>query len=123
LNYQAIDDLDESLCFTIANTVRRLLEAFTSFKTPDLGNFNGALQLGEKRGLSTQQKERIFYFINKYSHLDRIESFDNTIETLFEEAKNVVTDVLWLIKMVDEDHYKSMLKVCGYEDKLNETEK
>lgn len=123
LNYQDIDDLDESVCFTIANSVRRLLEAFTSFKTPDNGNFNGALQLGEKKGLSTQQKERIFYFINKYSHLDRIESFDNTIETLFEEGKNVVNDVLWLIKKVDEDHYKSMLKVCGYEDKLIEIEK
>jgi wobble nucleotide-excising tRNase len=122
LNYQDIDDLDDSVCFTIANSVRRLLEAFTSFKTPDNGNFNGALQLGEKKGLSTQQKERIFYFINKYSHLDRIESFDNTIETLFEEGKNVVTDVLWLIKKVDEDHYKSMLKVCGYEDKLIEKE-
>ena len=120
LNYQDIDDIDDSVCFTIANSVRRLLEAFTSFKTPDNGNFNGALQLGEKKGLSTQQKERIFYFINKYSHLDRIESFDNTIETLFEEGKNVVNDVLWLIKKVDEDHYKSMLKVCGYEDKLIE---
>lgn len=120
LNYQDIDDLDDSACFTIANSVRRLLEAFTSFKTPDNGNFNGALQLGEKKGLTTQQKERIFYFINKYSHLDRIESFDNTIETLFEEGKNVVNDVLWLIKKVDEEHYKSMLKVCGYEDKLIE---
>lgn len=120
LSYQCIGDLDESTCFTIANSVRRLLEAFTSFKTPDNGNFNGALQLGEKKGLSVQQKERIFYFINKYSHLDRIESFDNTIETLFEEGKNVVDDVLWLIKKVDEDHYKSMLKVCGYEDKLIE---
>src|SRR5690606_19951771 len=29
LNYQDIDDLDESLCFTIANSARRLLEAFT----------------------------------------------------------------------------------------------
>lgn len=120
LSYQCIEDLDESTCFTIANSVRRLLEAFTSFKTPDNGNFNGALQLGQKKGLSVQQKERIFYFINKYSHLDRIESFDNTIETLFEEGKNVVDDVLWLIKKVDEDHYKSMLKVCGYEDKLIE---
>jgi wobble nucleotide-excising tRNase len=118
LNYQDIDNLDDSLCFIIANSVRRLLEAFTSFKTPDNTGFNGALQLGEKKGLTSQQKERIFYFINKYSHLDRIESFDNTVETLLEEGKNVVNDVLWLIKKVDEDHYKSMLRVCGYQDKL-----
>lgn len=120
LSYLEMEDLDDSICFTIANSVRRLLEAFTSFKTPDNGNFNGALQLGEKKGLTSQQKERIFYFINKYSHLDRIESFDNTVEPLFEESKNVVNDVLWLIKKVDEEHYKSMLKICGKEDKLIE---
>lgn len=118
LTYQNIDDLDESVCFTIANSIRRLLEGFTSFKTPDNGNFDGAMQLGLKKGITIQQKERIFYFVNKYSHLDRIESFDNTIETLFEESKNVVNDVLLLIKKVDEDHYKSMLKVSGFEDKL-----
>lgn len=120
LGYQEMADLDDAICFTIANSVRRLLEAFTSFKTPDNAGFNGALQLGEKKGLTTQQKERIFYFINKYSHLDRIESFDNTVEPLLEESKNVVNDVLWLIKKVDEDHYKSMLKICGKEDKLTE---
>lgn len=120
LSYLEMEDLDDSICFTIANSIRRLLEAFTSFKTPSNSGFDGALQLGEKKGLSSQQKERIFYFINKYSHLDRIESFDNTVEPLFEESKNVVNDVLWLIKKVDEEHYKSMLKICGKEDKLIE---
>ena len=118
LEYQNLDELDDSACFTIANSVRRLLEAFTSFKTPDNSGFNGALQLGIKHGLTNTQKERIFYFLNKYSHLDRIESFDNTVETLLEEGKNVIDDVLWLIKKVDEDHYRSMLKVCDFEDKL-----
>ncbi|WP_297338394.1 AAA family ATPase [Algoriphagus sp.] len=118
LDFQDMDTIEESLCFTIANSIRRLLEAFTSFKCPDDSGFNGALQLGEKKGLLTEQKERIYFFAHKYSHLDRIESLDNTVEPLMEEGKNVVNDVLWLIKKVDEDHYKSMLKVCGHEDKL-----
>ncbi len=118
LSYQDFDGIDDNLCFTIANSIRRLLEAFTSFKTPANSGFEGALSLGIKKGLNVEQKERIFYFVNKYSHLDRIESFDSTIETLFEEGKNVVTDVLWLIKKVDEEHYNSMLKVCDFEDKL-----
>lgn len=118
LSYQDFEGIDDNLCFTIANSIRRLLEAFTSFKTPANSGFEGALSLGIKKGLTVEQKERIFYFVNKYSHLDRIESFDTTIETLFEEGKNVVTDVLWLIKKVDEEHYKSMLKVCEFEDKL-----
>lgn len=120
LNYQDAEDIDESTCFTIANSIRRLLEGFTSFKTPDNSGFNGALQLGVKQGITEEQKDRIFYFINKYSHLDRIESFDTTVETLFEEGKNVVNDTLLLIKKVDAEHYNSMLRVCGYADKLIE---
>lgn len=118
LNYQDLEEFDDSVCFTIANTIRRLLEAFTSFKTPHNSGFIGVLEMAEKKGLTAQQRDRIYYFLNKYSHLDRIESFDTTIEPLLEEGKNVVEDVLSLIKKLDEDHYTSMLKVCNYEDKV-----
>lgn len=120
LSFQDMDNIDEALCFTVANSIRRLLEAFTSFKCPDDSGFSGALQLGEKKGLPSEKKERIFYFTHKYSHLDRIESLDNTVEPLMDEGKNVVHDVLWLIKKVDEDHYKSMLRICGHEDKIED---
>jgi wobble nucleotide-excising tRNase len=120
LSFQSSEDIGTSDSFNVANLIRRLLEAFSSFKTASNAGFNTVLQLGLDKGFDSQQKERIYYFLNKYSHLDRIESFDNTIEPLLEEGKNVVNDVLWLIKKVDEDHYKSMLKVCGYEDKLIE---
>src|SRR5690606_14091247 len=46
LSFQDMDNIDESHCFAIANSIRRLLEAFTSFKCPDESGFNGALQLG-----------------------------------------------------------------------------
>ncbi|HUH19384.1 AAA family ATPase [Albibacterium sp.] len=118
LSYQDLEEFDDSICFTMANSIRRLLEAFTSFKTPHSSGFIGALEIAEKKGLTAQQRDRIYYFLNKYSHLDRIESFDTTIEPLLEEGKNVVEDVLSLIKKLDEDHYASMLKVCNYEDKL-----
>lgn len=118
LSYRDVAYMDDASCFSVANASRRLLEAFTSFKTPDNAGFNGALQLGERNGLDPAKKERIHYFLNKYSHLDRIESFDNTVETLLEEGKNVVHDVLWLIKHTDSEHYNSMLKICGFEDKL-----
>lgn len=98
--------------FSIANLIRRLLEAFSSFKTASNAGFNAVLQLAMEKGFDTQQKERIYYFLNKYSHLDRIESFDNTVEPLFEEGKNVVNDVMNLIEKLDTDHYKSMIKAC-----------
>jgi hypothetical protein len=95
-----------------------MLEAFSSFKTASNGGFNAVLQLGLDKGYDQHQKERIYYFLNKYSHLDRIESFDTTVETLLEEGVNVVNDVLMIIKLIDEDHYKFMLKACNFEDKL-----
>jgi wobble nucleotide-excising tRNase len=118
LKYQNSETISMSESFNLANSIRRMLEAFSSFKTASNGGFNAVLQLGINKGFDQQQKERIYYFLNKYSHLDRIESFDNTIETLLEEGVNVVNDVLMVIKLIDEDHYKSMLKACGYEDKL-----
>ncbi|MBL7718259.1 MAG: AAA family ATPase [Flavipsychrobacter sp.] len=118
LQYQKLDDVDELICYSIANTARRLLEGLTSFKTPADTGFDAVLGMGVKLGLDTAQKERISFFLNKYSHLDRIESFDNTVEVLLEEGKNVVNDILWLIKKVDLEHYNSMLKVCEAQDSL-----
>lgn len=119
LDYNASDLVaDEGSSFMIANAIRRILEGFTNFKTPTSTGFDGALELGVKKGLDIAQKERIFNFVNKYSHLDRIESFDTTIEVLLEEGKNVVKDVLWLIKIVDTEHYDSMLRIAGYQDPL-----
>ncbi len=120
LQYQNTIELSVAQSFSLANSVRRLLEVFSSFKTGSNAGINDVLQLGLKNGINTQQKERIYYFLNKYSHLDRIESFDNTIEPLFEEGINVVEDVLRMIKTIDEDHYLSMVRVCGYEDKIKD---
>jgi len=120
LQYQNADEISVANSFNLANSVRRMLEAFSSFKTASNAGFNSALQLGLDKGFNAQQKERIYYFLNKYSHLDRIESFDNTVEPLLEEGVNVVEDVLRMIKTVDKDHYLCMLKACGYEDKLTE---
>lgn len=116
LKFHNSDAISTSESFNLANSIRRMLEAFSSFKTASNGGFNAVLQLGLEKGFDQQKKERIYYFLNKYSHLDRIESFDNTIETLLEEGVNVVNDVLMVVKLIDEDHYKFMLKACDYED-------
>jgi wobble nucleotide-excising tRNase len=118
LNYHQSEACDDATCFAIANAGRRLLEGFNSFKTPDNSGFNSIFDLAKKKGLDNAKRDRVFYFLNKYSHLDRIESFDSAVETLLEEGKNVATDILWMIKKIDCDHYESMLRVCGLEDDL-----
>lgn len=120
LKYHQSEVCDDSTCFAIANAGRRLLEGFNSFKTPDNSGFNSIFELAKRKGLDSAKRDRVFFFLNKYSHLDRIESFDNTVETLLEEGRNVATDILWMIKKIDCDHYESMLRVCGFEDQLVE---
>ncbi|MEZ7506071.1 AAA family ATPase [Flavobacterium sp. Arc2] len=113
LEFQNADNLNPSDYFYIANSVRRLLEGFSSFKTASNSGMEGVFDLGRKYNFDQMQRDRIYYFVQKYSHLDRIESFDNTIEPLLEESLHVVNDVLTLIELVDKDHYKYMLKACN----------
>lgn len=112
LEFQKAESLNPSDYFYIANSVRRLLEGFSSFKTASNSGMEGVFDLGRKYKFDQMQRDRIYYFVQKYSHLDRIESFDNTIEPLLEESLHVVNDVLTLIELVDNDHYKYMLKAC-----------
>jgi wobble nucleotide-excising tRNase len=112
LEFQNADNLNHSDYFYIANSVRRLLEGFSSFKTASNSGMEGVFDLGRKYNFDQIQRDRIYYFVQKYSHLDRIESFDNTIEPLLAESLHVVNDVLTLIELVDKDHYKYMLKAC-----------
>lgn len=114
LEFRNSDNLNPSDYFYIANSVRRLLEGFSSFKTASNSGMEGVFNLGKKYNFDQMQRDRIYYFVQKYSHLDRIESLDNTIEPLLEESLHVVNDVLALIELVDADHYKYMLKACDF---------
>lgn len=114
LEFKNSENLNPSDYFFIANSVRRLLEGFSSFKTASNSGMEGVFDLGKKYNFDQMQRDRIYYFVQKYSHLDRIESFDNTIEPLLEESLHVVNDVLGLIELVDSDHYKYMLKSCNF---------
>lgn len=114
LEFRNPDNSNPSDYFYIANSVRRLLEGFSSFKTASNSGMEGVFNLGKKYNFDQMQRDRIYYFVQKYSHLDRIESLDNTIEPLLEESLHVVNDVLALIELVDVDHYKYMLKACDF---------
>lgn len=98
--------------YTIANYSRRLLESFNSFKTQDTSGFNGILQMANGVGIDKLDTDKVFYYVNKYSHLDRIESFENTLENIEAEGVSVIETVFKIIEKVDDTHYKNMVKVC-----------
>ncbi len=96
--------LDEA--FLVSNLSRKLLEGFLSFKFPKKRNkFNQLFEVAVK---DVQKRERIYKFINKYSHNATIEFSDNTIDNLLGESRNIVGEILDLIKELDEVHYMEM---------------
>jgi wobble nucleotide-excising tRNase len=98
--------------FLIANQCRRLLESFNAFKTPSKEGFNDILQRATSKGFRADTKDKIMFFLNKYSHLDRIETFESAIENIEGEGKQIAQDTLALIKLMDVEHYDSMCRLC-----------
>ena len=102
--------------YLTANISRKLLESFFSFKYPrhrsDLGQL---MECGLKNCVATtpDTKEKIYRFINKYSHSDVIEVNEDAAENLFGESHSVISDIFGWIKEVDEVHFNEMVKVVS----------
>lgn len=113
LEMKTSDDYSLEQAFAIANYSRRLLESFNSFKTQQSKGFSGILDMAKEKGIPKDTTDKIYYFLNKYSHLDRIEAHESTIENIESEGLAVIEGTLNIIKAVDNDHYNSMIAVCN----------
>jgi wobble nucleotide-excising tRNase len=58
-------------------------------------------------------KEKIYRFINKYSHSVVIEVNEDSSENLAGESHNVISDIFIWLEEVDKVHYNEMLHVVG----------
>lgn len=103
-------ELGESDIFNCGNACRKLLEAFLSFKFPrQRGNILSLLEKAFPDEDEIQNKNRVYKFINAYSHLNVIESTEiSDIDTILAESKGIVQIILNKIKQLDEEHYKAM---------------
>lgn len=102
LDVFSIDD-----CYSCANVIRRVCEAALTFKYPQVRQIKGLL---DNTSFDKEKADRIYDFLNKYSHLDRIESVENLLENKSEEGKIVVTDFLNLMNTELPEHYSNMCK-------------
>ncbi len=105
--------------FILANLCRRLLESFNAFKTASKNGFTQILELAEKE-IDITSLNKLKYFLHKYSHLDRIEEFENIIENIQAEGISVAKTTLEIIKKIDELHYNSMIKLAKEQEVGNE---
>jgi wobble nucleotide-excising tRNase len=106
--------LSREEAFLTANLARKLLESFFSFKFPKYrANIAQLMDRGLKGCEVTDEvtKEKIYRFINKYSHSIVIEVDEESSENLVGESQNVIGDIFAWLQEVDEVHYLEMLDV------------
>ncbi len=116
--YSYIDNpsLSRDEAFLTANLARKLLESFFSFKFPrHRSDISQLMSCGLKGCKVTDEatKEKIYRFINKYSHSAVIEVNEDSSENLIGESHNVIGDVFTWIQEVDGVHYSEMLEVIN----------
>lgn len=102
--------------FLTANLARKLLESFFSFKYPKYrSDIAQLLSCGLKGCEVTDEttKEKIYRFINKYSHSVVIEINEDSSENLVGESHNVINDIFKWIEEVDTVHYFEMLEIIS----------
>jgi wobble nucleotide-excising tRNase len=115
-DYRNNETLSRDEAFLAANLSRKLLESFFSFKFP---KHRGDIAQLMDRGLQgckitdESTKEKIYRFINKYSHSAAIEINEDSAENLAGEGQNIVGDIFNWLKEVDEVHYDEMVEVVG----------
>lgn len=96
-SYKDNNKLNRDEAFLTANLSRKLLESFFSFKYPK--NRSDISQL-LNRGVEdctvtdTEIKEKIYRFINRYSHSNVIEINEDSTENLMGESYSVIGDIL-----------------------------
>ncbi|MCW3103389.1 MAG: Wobble nucleotide-excising tRNase [Bacteroidetes bacterium] len=113
LEWSVLEEVPLSDHFSLANHSRRLLESFNAFKTPSQSGFASILKLAQIKSIPKDVTDKLYYFLHKYSHLDRIEGHEHIVENIQGEGKQIALDTLSIINAIDPDHYASMITLCS----------
>lgn len=110
LKYKNSQSMDMEVAYSLGNISRRLLESFISFKYPkSVNNLRAAL---ESTGYDETKIERIYWYVQKYSHTDRIETHDAVPDNIITEGEVIINEVLDFLESVDKIHYDQLCEVC-----------
>ncbi|WP_205948376.1 AAA family ATPase [Rahnella victoriana] len=101
-------ELDE--VYLCANLSRKLLETFLSFKFPKKrSNFKALVDDSIKNieNINQDEVEKLYRFINKYSHNQEIDMGDNT-DNLLGESPAIIKYLFTIMQTIDSVHYAEM---------------
>ncbi|MFZ8618157.1 AAA family ATPase, partial [Klebsiella quasipneumoniae] len=107
--------LTREQAFFTANLSRKLLESFLNFKYPKhRSDLSQLMDVAAKNcvAFDSNKKEKVYRFINKYSHSAVIEMNEDIAENLIGEGTNVIGDIFLWIEEIDKVHYDEMVSVC-----------
>ncbi len=91
---------------------RKILEIFLNFKFPKRrSNFAQLMNYALPKPSDFIMREKVYRFINKYSHSDHIEAFDSSIDNILSESDNIAKDVMKIIKKLDKKHYEELIEI------------
>lgn len=113
--YRSHTTLNRDEAFLTANLARKLIESFFTFKYPKRRNdISQLMDVGLKGCTITtpELKEKIYRFINKYSHSDVIEITEESSENLAGESHSVIGNIFQWMEEVDKKHYDEMTQVA-----------
>lgn len=114
--YRLHTTLNRDEAFLTANLARKLIESFFTFKYPKRRNdISQLMDAGLKDCTITtpELKEKIYRFINKYSHSDVIEITEESSENLAGESHSVIGNIFQWMEEVDKKHYDEMTQVAA----------
>lgn len=114
--YKEQASLDRDEAFLTANLARKLVESFFTFKFPKgRSDISTLMESGLKNCVITtpETKEKIYRFINKYSHSDVIEINEEAAENLAGESHSIIGDIFKWIEEIDKVHYSEMVEVAS----------
>lgn len=112
IEYSKDTKIDLDKAYLCANAARKTTETFLKFKYPKkVNDFRELFSKAIKETSLADKEEYIFKFINKYSHA---QDFDNdSSDNQLDEGVNVASDILKIIKELDETHFNEMIEVCN----------
>ena len=114
LYYYKDNTMTTADAYLIGNLLRKLLEAFLSFKYPlKRDNFKALCDVSIEDELL---REKVYRFINKYSHYQSIDFFDLEDDTVLSESNDIINDVFKnIIEEIDDNHFKEMVEMVKNE--------
>lgn len=117
-NYTAETTIELNDYMQMANTCRKVIESFSSFKIQSVSDLsqklNGLYKCGRPDGYELTLEERnecekIYRFVNAFSHESVFEDSGET-DIIFGEMNSIVVCILRLIERADKDHYFALIK-------------